>query len=192
MLVESRGLESTLVDSWGDGMQRAGALIQLGLFKPGKAEILSLMKAPLFCMKQIESGGDVDLVVFELAESNDLGQEAPVPISLDLICQPCEEGAIPLKHLQEPAGGRQSDAVVVAFIRGGIDLGNEGGILWVVAAGISCDPSICELLDPVHGIEEVVLNGDDEVSGTSIAIEGETFRAFFDGAMVPDAGLHVL
>ena len=87
-------------------------------------------------MKQIESCRNVDLVVLELVELDDFGQEAPVPVAFDLIRQPCEEGATPFEHLQEPAGGGQSDAVVVTLIRGGIDLGDEGGILWVVAVRV--------------------------------------------------------
>ena len=191
MLAESQGLESVLINSWGDSTQSTGALIQPGLLEPGEAEVLSLTKAPLFCMKQIESCCDVDLMVLELAESNDLGQEAPVPVALDLVGQPHEEGAIPLEHFQEPTGGRQSDAIIVAFVRGGIDFGDEGGVLWVVAVGIPCDPSVCELLDPMCRFEEVVLNGDDKASGTPIAIEGEVLGTFFGGTMVLDAGLHV-
>ena len=191
MLAESQGLESAMVNSWGDGTQSAGALIQLGLLEPGEAEVLSLTKAPLFCMKQIESCCNVDLMVLELAESNDLGQEAPVPIALDLVGQPREEGTTPLEHFQEPTGGGQSDAVIVAFVRGGIDFGDEGGVLWVVAAGVPRDLSVYKLLDPMCRFEEVVLNGDDKASGMPIAIEGEALGTFFGGAMVLDAGLHV-
>ena len=39
--------------------------------------------------------------------------------------------------------------------------------------------------------EEVVLDGDDEAGGESIAIEGEALRALFGGAVVSDTGLHV-
>ena len=95
MLAESQGLKSSSINSWGNSTQCAGALIQLGLFESGEAEILGLTKASLFCMKQVESCCDVDLMVFELAESNDLGQSpsrltssanlakrAPFPLSI--------------------------------------------------------------------------------------------------------------
>ena len=131
-------------------------------------------------------------MVFKLTESDDFSQEPPVPVALDFVSQPSEEGAIPLEHFQEPIGGGQSDAVVIAFIWGGIDLSDEGSVLWVVAAGVPRDPSVCELFDPMCGFEEVVLNGDDETCGKPIAIEGETLGTFFGGAMVSDAGLHVL
>ena len=86
-------------------------------------------------------------MVFELAEPNDFSQEAPIPVAFDFIGQSGEEGAIPFEHFQEPVGGGQSDTVVVAFVRGGIDFSDEGGVLWVIAAGVSRDPSVCELLD---------------------------------------------
>ena len=91
-------------------------------------------------MKQIEPCRDVDLMVFKLVELNDLSQEAPVPIALDFVGQPGEEGAAPLEHFQEPAGGGQSDTVVVAFVRGGINFGDEGGVLWVIVAGVLLSP----------------------------------------------------
>ena len=167
-------------------------MIQPDLLEPGEAEVLGLTEAPLFCMKQIEPCRDVDFIVFEFTESDNLSQEAPVPVALDFVGQPGEEGATPLEHLQKPAGGGQSDTVVIAFVRGGIDLGDKGGVLWVVAAGVSCNPSVCELLDPVCRFEEIVLNRDDEVSGTPIAIEGEALGTVFGRAMVSDAGFHVL
>ena len=110
-------------------------------------------------------------MVFELAESDDLGQEAPIPVAFDFIGQPGKEGAVPLEHFQEPAGSGQSDAVVVALIRGGIDFGNKGGVLWVIAAGVPRDPSVRKLFDPVRRLEEIVLNGDDEASGEPIAVD---------------------
>ena len=131
-------------------------------------------------------------MVFELAEPDDLSHEAPIPVAFDFIGQPGEEGAVPLEHFQEPAGSGQSDAVVVALIRGGVDFGDEGGVLWVIAAGVSRDSSVRELLDPVRRLKEVVLNGDDEAGDEPIAIEGEALGTFFSGAMVPDAGFHVL
>ena len=131
-------------------------------------------------------------MMFELAESDDLSQETPIPIAFDLVGQPGKKGAAPLEHLQEPAGSGQGDAVVVALIRGGVDLGDEGGVLWVIAAGVSRNPSVRELLDPVRRLEKVVLNGDDEAGGEPVAIEGETLGAFVSGTVVPDAGFHVL
>ena len=41
-------------------------------------------------------------------------------------------------------------------------------------------------------LEEVVLNGDDKVSGTSIVVEDEALEALFSGVVVLDAGLQVL
>ena len=131
-------------------------------------------------------------MVFKLTESNDFGQEAPVSVALDFVCQSCKEGATPLEHFQEPVVGGQSDAVIVAFIRGGIDLGDEGGVLWIVVAGIPRDSSICELFDPMCRFEEVVLDGDNEAGSKPVAIEGEALGTFFGGAVVLDAGLHVL
>ena len=51
MLTESRGVEPTPINPWGDGAQGAGALVQSGLFEPREAKVLGLTEAPLFCMK---------------------------------------------------------------------------------------------------------------------------------------------
>ena len=131
-------------------------------------------------------------MMFELAESDDLSQEAPIPIAFDFVGQPGEEGAVPLEHFQEPAGGGQSDAFVVALVWGGIDFGDKGGVLWVITARVSRDPSVRKFFDPVCRLEEIVLNGDDEAGGEPIAVEGEALGTFFSGTVVPDAGFHVL
>ena len=89
----------------GNGMQGAGALVQSGLLKLGKTEVLGLTEAPLFRMKQVEPCCNVNFVVLELPEVDDFGQEPPVPISFDLVCQLHEEHTIPFEQLQEPAGG---------------------------------------------------------------------------------------
>ena len=180
------------VNSWGDGAQGTGMLVQPGLLKPGEAEVLGLTEASLLSMKQVEPRRDVDLMMFKLAELDDLGQESPVAVAFDLVSQPSEEGATPLEHFQEPVGGGQSDAVIVAFIWGGIDLSDERGVLWVVIARVPCDPSICKLFDPMCGFEEVILNGDDKAGGKPVAVEGETLGTFFGDAVVSDVGLHVL
>ena len=153
---------------------------------------MGLTEALLFCVKQIEPCRNIDFMVFELAEPDDLSQEAPVPVAFDFIGQPGKEGAVPLEHLQKPAGGGQSDTVVVAFIRGGIDLGDKGGVLRVITAGVSRDPSVRKLLNPMCRLEKIVLDGDDEVGGVSIAVENETLRAFFSGVVVLDVGLQIL
>ena len=130
-------------------------------------------------------------MVLEFLEPNDFSQEAPVPIMFDFVCQSCEEGTVPLEHFQEPVGGGQSKPIVFTFVRRGIDFGDEGGVLWVIAARISCNSPVRKLFDPMCGFEKVVLDGDDEAGGKSITVEGEALGALFGGAMVLDAGLQV-
>lgn len=66
-------MESVSINPGGDGAQSTGALIQLGLLKPGETEVLSLTEALLFHMKQVETCCNVNLMMFKLLEVDDFG-----------------------------------------------------------------------------------------------------------------------
>ena len=64
--------------------------------------------------------------------------------------------------------------------------------MWVVFTGVPSDATTWELLDPMCGFKEVILDGDDKVCGALITVENKTFWGLLGRAVALDAGLQVL
>jgi hypothetical protein len=153
-------------------------------FQASPACVLGLFEPQELRLEVVDAGFGIDALVFQVAESHELGHGVPVPVCLDPLADLSVLSWGSLEEVQYPRLERKDEGIVVVVVVGlvlGEQFSHVRGFVRLVFFWVGGDWSVAELSDPVGLLGVPILDGDNEVGCALVGVSNETLGGFERG-----------